>query len=71
MMSNLTTMLAAKRDMWVAANPDRGYYLLPTPVVTVLGTVSEPIPTYPRQTIISTDSAVPPLITASFKSMDV
>lgn len=70
-MSNLATMLTAKRDMWVAANPDRGYYLLPAPVVTVLGTVSEAMPTYPGQTIISTDSVVPPLITASVKSMDV
>ena len=71
-MSNLTTMLAAKRDIWVAANPDKGYYLLPAPTVTVLGTVSEAIPTYPGQTIISTDSVVaPPLITASVKSMDV
>lgn len=70
-MSNLTTMLAAKRDMWVAANPDRGYYLLPAPMVTVLGTVSEAMPTYPGQTIISTDSATPPLIAASVKSMDV
>lgn len=69
-MSNLTTMLTAKRDMWVAANPDKGYYLLPTPVVTVLGTVSEAMPTYPGHTIISADSATPPLITASVKSMD-